>query len=259
MTPATSLPVVLIVLNGAVLPVLINLATNDLPEPPKKYRWLVWVALIISLGCLIALVVMPESLRWLPTLTQVILTVVLLGTVLPLLTNLVSRILRSAIGRRRPEIWLGIAVVSLACVVLTPTARASRPLLPVCKLSSALATGCITSPIAGASVSRKIEVTGRVAGIPAGKSLWLAVLINDMVWPKERVYPFADGGWTRTIIEGGSPPAGTFHLVLLMADSEDDEMISRWVDQGIKMNSWPGLESTPGSDPLAMVQGLTLS
>ncbi len=93
--------------------------------------------------------------------------------------------------------------------------------------------GKILNPLTDQVVTRSFEVNGTVAHLPRGHTLWLAVQIGDLVWPKEPKISQSDTEkWIASISEGGTPAEGRFSLVLIAADGSATVKLDEWFRQG---------------------------
>ena len=78
----------------------------------------------------------------------------------------------------------------------------------------------LLSPKAGQVVGHSFVVEGTHGNIPKGYHVWLATEIGGLLWPKEPEVRVADRRWSFKIVEGGSPPRGSFTLVLFQVSAE---------------------------------------
>lgn len=93
-------------------------------------------------------------------------------------------------------------------------------------------TGRILAPQQNEQVARTVDVSGSVENLPPGYTLWLAVRIGDLWWPKEpKVFP-SGSKWSGTLSEGGNPPQGRFTILLLLANRGASEEIDKWLKRG---------------------------
>src|ERR1039458_4952734 len=66
-------------------------------------------------------------------------------------------------------------------------------------------TGSISNPQPDETVRRTFKCAGVVTGMQPRLSLWLAVELGDLVWPKEsKVAPDQDNKWSATVFEDGA-------------------------------------------------------
>ena len=118
--------------------------------------------------------------------------------------------------------------------------------------------GEILRPVDDENVGRSFQVSGELSGIPEGGHIWLAVEVNNTLWPKEPEISASDRRFSKQIIEGGSYPDGVFTLSLLLVSSEGQAAIEEWLENGRNTGEYPGLEDIPGSARLDVVDGLRL-
>jgi len=93
--------------------------------------------------------------------------------------------------------------------------------------------GRLTSPEAGATVGRGIQVEGIVEAIPMQHHVWIAHQIDagGLFWAKDvEVRPDAEGRFQRTVFEGGSPKE--FSILLLLASEVGHVQLSEWMKEG---------------------------
>jgi hypothetical protein len=96
-----------------------------------------------------------------------------------------------------------------------------------------------------------------VTGMQPGLSLWLAVEVGDLVWPKEsKVAPDQDNKWSATVFEDGATE--TFAIALFVADSKVDKRIGKWLEAGRSTGNYSELKGIPGARRIARVDGLRL-
>lgn len=114
--------------------------------------------------------------------------------------------------------------------------------------------GRILSPTKGEELPRKFLAIGELAAIPRSRHVWLAVRIDDLIFPKEPEISSKDLRWAHDVFEGGNPPV--FSLALLLVNREGQREIRKWLREGAPKNSYPGLNSIPGSMQLDIVPGL---
>lgn len=118
-------------------------------------------------------------------------------------------------------------------------------------------TGSFDEPKLNALVGRTIHCSGVVSGMQPGLSLWLAIEVGNLVWPKEgKVLP-DDGNWTATIFEDGA--TDKFSLALFVADKAADQRIKDWLDAGRRIGEYAEWKDIRGARRLARVDGLRLN
>ena len=119
-------------------------------------------------------------------------------------------------------------------------------------------TGSISNPQPDEEVRRTFKCSGVVTGMQAGLSLWLAVEVGDLVWPKEsKVAPDQDNKWSATVFEDGATE--TFAIALFVADSKVDRRIGKWLEAGRSSGNYSELKGIPGARRIARVDGLRLN
>ena len=121
---------------------------------------------------------------------------------------------------------------------------------------SSAPTGRIVSPIEDEEVGNYVKVTGELSGIPSGHSVWLAVKIGLLLWPKDEILP-SEGTWTSAFDEGGGP-GKKFGLALIMVGPDGERQIQRWLEDGSRTGSFPGLAHIEDSVRLDAVSSVTL-
>jgi hypothetical protein len=118
-------------------------------------------------------------------------------------------------------------------------------------------TGSITDPQPDQIVGRTFQCSGIVTGMQPGLSLWLAVEVGGLVWPKEsKVGIDKDNRWSVTIFEDGT--AEVFSVALFVADAGVDKRISGWLETGRRTGTYSELRGIPGARRIARVDGLRL-
>ena len=76
-------------------------------------------------------------------------------------------------------------------------------------------------------------------------SVWLAVEVGDLVWPKEpALRPRADGTWYAVVSEGGDTPR--VDLAMWTADSQGERAINKWLHMCRMAGSYPGMSPVAG-------------
>jgi len=119
-------------------------------------------------------------------------------------------------------------------------------------------TGSISDPQPDETVRRTFKCSGVVTGMQPGLSLWLAVEVGDLVWPKEsKVTPEQDNKWSATVFEDGVTK--TFAVALFVADSKADRLIGKWLEAGRSTGNYSELRGIPGARRIARVDGLRLN
>jgi hypothetical protein len=100
-------------------------------------------------------------------------------------------------------------------------------------------------------------VTGTLSLVPSNRSVWVAVAIRGLLWPKVEIST-SEESWTRTF-EEESPAGESYALALLMIDDHAKERVASWFAEGLRHGRFPGLPGIQGSVCLASVQGLRCS
>ena len=118
------------------------------------------------------------------------------------------------------------------------------------------AAGRIHSPEDGQRVSRQITVTGELSGIPSNRSVWIAVEIGALLWPKVEISA-TEERWTRTL-EEESGSGTSYGLVLLVVGRRANRQIRRWLADGPRYG-FPGFPDVRGSVRLDSVRGISFS
>ena len=101
--------------------------------------------------------------------------------------------------------------------------------------------GTIRLPADGSSVDRHILAEGEIISLPESTWLWLVVEIDGLKWPKEPGVFVSGNTWTGEAWEGGTPPGGRFTLSLYVVGKAGSDQIKKWIDQGHRSGSYPGL------------------
>jgi hypothetical protein len=121
--------------------------------------------------------------------------------------------------------------------------------------NSSTAMGSIASPKEDEKVGNYVKVTGELSGIPSGHSVWLAVKIGLLLWPKDEILP-SEGTWTSAFDEGGDP-GKKFGLALIMVGPNGNRQIRQWLEDGPRVG-YPGLTHIEDSVRLDAVSCVTL-
>jgi hypothetical protein len=117
--------------------------------------------------------------------------------------------------------------------------------------------GTIKDPIPGQLVRPTFHCSGTVSGMDSALSLWLAVEVGGLVWPKEsRVVVDQDGTWSVTVFEDGA--ASEFAVGLFLGDSAVDGWILKWLQRGRRTGNYQECKGIPGARRLDRVDGLRL-
>lgn len=131
--------------------------------------------------------------------------------------------------------WIAWVIAGVLLFVMSVNATAER----------AKPTGKILAPQPSERVARTIDVSGTVADLPPGYTVWLAIRVGTLWWPKEpRVVP-SGTTWSATVSEGGNPPDGRFAILLLLANRGATEELQEWFKRsdyaGLQQGAIPGI------------------
>jgi hypothetical protein len=119
-------------------------------------------------------------------------------------------------------------------------------------------TGSISEPQPNDSVPRTLKCSGVATGMQSGLSLWLAVEVGDLVWPKEsKLVPDHQNKWSATVFEDGATQS--FAIALYLSDSTVDRRIEKWLEAGRSTGTYTDLRGIPGARRIARVDGLRLN
>ncbi|SMO45188.1 hypothetical protein [Fodinibius sediminis] len=122
-------------------------------------------------------------------------------------------------------------------------------------LSLDWATGEIAEPHPNQVTKSSIACSGWVEGLGADLHLWLAVEIDNSIWPKEgEIFVDDDGSWYKSIHDVGSE--GPFSLSLFVADKKANKRIRAWLDERDQAGDYPELHRFPGLRRIDRVDGL---
>ena len=148
-------------------------------------------------------------------------------------------------------VWIPLFTVGLLAAVLFSTAIVIPP-PPV------LLNGSIDAPKPGTTVTRRtFECSGKASGLGQDTHLWLAIEVNNHIWPKEReIHTLADGSWKTVVYEDGA--TDKFSLSLLSANAEAEKQINQWIEAGKKTGQYTELLGIPGTERLDRIDGLRL-
>jgi hypothetical protein len=94
-------------------------------------------------------------------------------------------------------------------------------------------------------------VRGRLAGIPRGRHVWIAVMRGGGLFPKEPEIPSSISRWARRVDEAGPPH--DFSLALLMVGRRGHHDIVRWLERGRRSGNFPALGTIRASRRLDAV------
>ena len=116
--------------------------------------------------------------------------------------------------------------------------------------------GTIDEPRKGHAVGADFVASGTVHDVGKNARLWLAVEIDDRIWPKEGyVIPRdVEGHWSHPVFEDGA--AAEFALSLWIANAEADRAVRAWLDMSNRTRVFGELRPLPGMRRLDRVKGL---
>ncbi len=115
--------------------------------------------------------------------------------------------------------------------------------------------GSIKEPSPNQVVASTFRCSGRAAGLEPGLHLWLAVEIDDCLWPKEgEVSVQDDGSWSKTIFEEGK--VDEFSLSLWAVNATGERYVRDWFKEGDRVGNYRELRRTSDMQRLAKVNGL---
>ena len=148
-------------------------------------------------------------------------------------------------------LWISAFTLGLLAVILFSAAVLIPPPAMILK-------GSIIEPHLGETVARRtFHCNGTATGVGPESHLWLAVEVNNRVWPKEReLHVLADGSWENTVYEDGA--TDKFSLSLLSANADAEKQITQWIEAGKKTGQYAELVGIPGTERLARIDGLRL-
>lgn len=113
--------------------------------------------------------------------------------------------------------------------------------------------GRITRPRNGSSVTRLFQVEGTIERLPMGRSLFLVVHVDGLMWPKTEV--LLDGAsWAAEVHEEGSPPDGKFSLSLYSVGRKGHDELRGWLDRGESTGHYPVLRRIKDSTRLHSIK-----
>lgn len=118
-------------------------------------------------------------------------------------------------------------------------------------------TGSIDHPEPNETVPRTFRCSGVVTGMQPGLSLWLAIEVGVLTWPKEsKVDPDRDNKWSAIVFEDGA--SEVFAVSLIVCDSRVHKRIMKWLEAGRRTGNYSDLKGIPGARRIARVDGLRL-
>lgn len=148
-------------------------------------------------------------------------------------------------------LWISALTVGLLAATLFSVAIVIPP-------PAAVVTGGISEPKPGQIVTRRTFVCkGNANGVGPQTHLWLAIEVNNQIWPKEReVHVSADGTWENTVYEDGA--TDKFSISLLSASPDAEKRINQWIEDGRTTGQYKQLSGIPGTERIYRVDGLRL-
>lgn len=139
------------------------------------------------------------------------------------------------------------AAIGPAATTIRSAVNAATSLGP----TSSVARAAFEQPENRSSVPRNPTITGRAAGIPAGKELWAVVGPPTQA---KRYHPQADalavtndGRFEGTVYVGLSDSAGIFPLLLVLVDSTDGQRLRQYTGNAARTQTYEGLLILPAS------------
>lgn len=116
--------------------------------------------------------------------------------------------------------------------------------------------GAIDEPGQGQTLQADFVASGTVQDAGKDVRIWLAVEIDDRIWPKEGrvVLRDAEGHWSQAVFEDGT--ADEFSLSLWAANAEADRSLRAWLDASNRTRVFPELRPLPGMKRLDRVRRL---
>lgn len=166
----------------------------------------------------------------------------------------------------RPLSWL----VTLFAAILASSALAQGQALPSAttqatqtkrSTTTKLTTGEVLYPEEGETVGRAIPVTVRILNPKPESYYWVSVKIGSLHWPKEPALTMGDlddsGEATVIAHEGGV--ARELELVLLDCTERVHNKFRRWIENGHRTGSYPGLHYPPRNATELDAVGVRLS
>lgn len=102
-----------------------------------------------------------------------------------------------------------------------------------------IAAGKIQVPMQGATVENKFTTKGILQNIPNGKHVWLAIKVDDNIWPKKEINK-DNRAWTEIIEEYGD--TREFSLIIFIVDQESNIKINKWIKEREQGNYWSPID-----------------
>jgi hypothetical protein len=156
----------------------------------------------------------------------------------------------------------GLAVlIETSCLPIKEAANryneylAACPPIPSRHASGSEANGTITMPAANQAVGRTIAAAGHVSGLDESTYLWIAIEVDDRIWPKEgRLSINNQHQWNQEVYEDGK--ADEFSLSLWAVNLDADRKLRAWLESGNQSGTFPELRRLAGMRRLARVDRL---
>lgn len=112
-------------------------------------------------------------------------------------------------------------------------------------------TGTFSTPNNSDRVARDFVCSGTATNFSPRISLWLAVSVDGLFWPKARLAVAQDGTWSVPIHEGGT--SAHFAVVLIAVTAASDAAFHTWLADCQRSGSFPGVFLPSRSRQLASV------
>jgi hypothetical protein len=157
-------------------------------------------------------------------------------------------------------LWPAIvgAVGTVTAAVIAGLFGLSARQASVRKKSYDQVTGTINEPHSDQPIGRTFRCSGKVTGMQPGLSLWLAVEVGPLVWPKESIVaPDQDNNWSTTVFEDGA--TAEFAVGLYVGDAKVDRRIRKWFEEGKRTGNYSELRGIPDARRLARTENLRLN
>lgn len=147
-------------------------------------------------------------------------------------------------------VWISVFTVGLLAAVLFSAALVIPP-PPI------ILTVAIDEPKKGEIIPRTFTCKGRASGVGRDTHLWLAVEVNNRVWPRDgEVHVRADESWENTVFEDGA--TDKFSLAVYTANAAGSKFVSDWLEAGKRTGEYKELVGIPGAERVARVDDLRL-
>jgi hypothetical protein len=117
--------------------------------------------------------------------------------------------------------------------------------------------GAIDEPRPNSIIPRTIKCSGWARDIGLGLHLWLAVEVNDFIWPKEgELQVDRNNRWSNTVFEDGA--VQEFSLCLFVANEDAHQLILDWFQTGYGTGKYGELKRIAGTRRIDRIDGLRL-